>query len=74
VDGCRVDASGADLSRVNNTSLGSASGGIYGKAGAFVSEGSPLGRWPANLIHDGSDEVLGVSAGQQGVRQSTVRF
>ncbi len=58
VDGCRVDASGADLSRVNNTSLGSASGGIYGKAGAFVSEGSPLGRWPANLIHDGSDEVL----------------
>jgi DNA modification methylase len=58
VDGCRVDASGADLSRVNNTSLGSASGGIYGKAGAFVSEGSPLGRWPANLIHDGSDEVV----------------
>jgi site-specific DNA-methyltransferase (adenine-specific) len=60
VDGCRVDASGADLSRVNNTSLGSASGGIYGKAGAFVSEGSPLGRWPANLIHDGSDEVVGL--------------
>ena len=58
VDGCRVDASGANLSRVNNTSLGSASGGIYGKAGAFVSEGSPLGRWPANLIHDGSDEVV----------------
>jgi DNA modification methylase len=60
VDGCRVDASEADLSRVNNTSLGSASGGIYGKAGAFVSEGSPLGRWPANLIHDGSDEVVGL--------------
>jgi site-specific DNA-methyltransferase (adenine-specific) len=60
VDGCRVDASNADLSRVNNTSLGSASGGIYGKAGAFVSVGSPSGRWPANLIHDGSDEVVGL--------------
>jgi DNA modification methylase len=60
VDGCRVDASGADLSSVHNTSLGSASGGIYGKAGAFVSKGSPLGRWPANLIHDGSDEVVGL--------------
>jgi DNA modification methylase len=60
VDGCRVDASGADLSCVHNTSLGSASGGIYGKAGAFVSKGSPLGRWPANLIHDGSDEVVGL--------------
>jgi DNA modification methylase len=60
VDGCRVDASGVDLARVNNTSLGSASGGIYGKAGAFVSKGSPLGRWPANLIHDGSDEVVGL--------------
>jgi DNA modification methylase len=58
VDGCRVDASGADLSCVHNTSLGSASGGIYGKAGAFVSKGSPLGRWPANLIHDGSNEVV----------------
>jgi hypothetical protein len=50
IDGCRVDAAGADLSRVNNVSLGSASGGIYGKAGAFTSEGSVLGRWPANLI------------------------
>jgi site-specific DNA-methyltransferase (adenine-specific) len=60
VDGCRVDAAGADLSRVNNVSLGSASGGIYGKAGAFTSEGSALGRWPANLIHDGSDDVTGM--------------
>ena len=23
-------------------------------------EGSPLGRWPANLIHDGSEEVVGM--------------
>jgi len=58
VDGCRVGASGEDLSRVSNTSLGSAGGGIYGKAGAFVSEGSPLGRWPANLIHSGEDDAI----------------
>ena len=32
-------------------------------------ESNPLGRWPANLIHDGSDEVVGLfprSNGQQG--------
>jgi site-specific DNA-methyltransferase (adenine-specific) len=30
-----------------------------GYAGERVGS-SPLGRWPANLIHDGSDEVLGL--------------
>ena len=39
-------------------SLGSSSGGIYGAGSAFRSEGSPLGRFPANLCHDGSQEVL----------------
>lgn len=57
VDGCRV-AGEPTGERRNNVSLGSASGGIYGTAGAFVSEGHALGRWPANVIHDGSDEVM----------------
>ena len=36
---------------------------------ASVAKSEELGRWPANLIHDGSDEVLALfpqSAGQQG--------
>lgn len=57
IDGCRV-ATDETFRRKSNVSLGCASGGIYGKAGAFISEGSPLGRWPANLIHDGSEEVV----------------
>lgn len=68
IDGCRV-ATGDDLS-----------GGAYSDterknqffkaldagAGEYV---QPSGRWPANLIHDGSDEVVGLfpeSKGQQG--------
>jgi site-specific DNA-methyltransferase (adenine-specific) len=32
-------------------------GRYYKKPGEFV---QPAGRWPANLIHDGSDEVVGL--------------
>lgn len=57
IDGCRVEGEPTGERR-NNVSLGSASGGIYGDAGAFVSQGHELGRWPANIVHDGSDEVV----------------
>ena len=59
VDGCRVAGESTGI-RNNNTSLGSSGSGVYGKAGAFVSTPSDGGRWPANLIHDGSDEVVGL--------------
>lgn len=32
----------------------------YGKANPTLNPQSPLGRFPANLIHDGSDEVVGL--------------
>jgi len=57
IDGCRVKGEPVGERR-NNVSLGSSSGGIYGRAGAFISSGHDAGRWPANLIHDGSEEVL----------------
>jgi DNA modification methylase len=56
VDGCRVKGDmGADRAdgkprRTDNTK--------YGKANETINPQSPLGRWPANLIHDGSDEVV----------------
>lgn len=60
IDGCRVPTGGEDIgARNNNVSLGSASGGIYGSAGGFVSRPNDAGRWPANVVHDGSDEVVG---------------
>lgn len=50
IDGCRVGA--------GETVPG---GGIYGDGTAERSEPSHTqGRWPANLIHDGSDEVVGL--------------
>jgi site-specific DNA-methyltransferase (adenine-specific) len=57
VDGCRVGTE--STIRNNNVSLGGSGNHIYGSAGACVA-GSASGRWPANLIHDGSDEVVGL--------------
>lgn len=52
VDGCRVGTEGA---RNNGRKADSA---IYGKMGPTEKINYGMGRWPANLIHDGSDEVL----------------
>ena len=57
IDGCRI-AGEPTGERRNTVSLGSSSGGIYGAAGAFTTSGHDKGRWPANLIHDGSEKVL----------------
>ena len=74
IDGCRVPTDPA----VDDPRLGGAGTWNTGKMAKNVYEGgyagetvgsSPLGRWPANLIHDGSDEVLALfpdSKGQQG--------
>ena len=65
VDGCRVatnenlngGAYAAEGSRQVSGSLSASGMNVPGKTvgAAFV---QPEGRWPANLIHDGSDEVL----------------
>lgn len=58
VDGCRVD--GEDLPE-GRTRHG---GGIAGNASSYELPNHkapmPAGRWPANLLHDGSDEVEAV--------------
>ena len=71
VDGCRIDAPagngvwGSSNKTVNpdRTFVGSP------EADEYRTEQHPLGRFPANIIHDGSEEVLAVfpqSNGQQG--------
>lgn len=73
IDGCRVGLSDGDDSRLggNGTwATDKAATNVYegGYAGERIGS-SALGRWPANLIHDGSPEVLALfpqSAGQQG--------
>ncbi len=63
VDGCRVES---DLSEMEGRSGKSTPNKIYGANinGGGVAEGTwkpnTQGRWPANLIHDGSEEVTGL--------------
>lgn len=53
IDGCRVGSEGA-----RNNGRAAGTNGIYGHIGATEPTDYGKGRWPANLIHDGSDEVL----------------
>jgi len=59
VDGCRVGTDGGTAK--GNPPKGD-SNGIYGNGinGACDIVDLGKGRWPANLIHDGSDEVVGL--------------
>jgi DNA modification methylase len=65
IDGCRVGTSAADVAEMEGRSGKSTPNKIYGANinGGVVTEGtwkpSGAGRWPANVIHDGSDEVVG---------------
>lgn len=71
IDGCRVPTVGNDDGRWGN---GSRPGG-FGDVGAAKGSSTPngrkhdAGRWPANVLHDGSEEVLAAfpnAPGQQG--------
>ena len=61
VDGCRVGTEDAllgganrrPITRERNDGWGMRNGGSYGRE-------MPAGRWPANVIHDGSEEVVGL--------------
>lgn len=52
IDGCRVE--GESTERLNTAEMGYHGGNLA----AEYATGSTLGRWPANVIHDGSEEVL----------------
>jgi len=57
IDGCRVgteDDCARKPSLVHDTAAG------FGKGAAMGGRGHDAGRWPANLIHDGSEEVVGL--------------
>ncbi|MFG1413447.1 DNA methyltransferase [Xanthobacter sp. VTT E-85241] len=74
IDGCRVPASADDIA-IQRARSGGVMGAeiennVYGKGRIRKSAGNDLGRWPANVMHDGSDEVLATfpeSLGQRGV-------
>ena len=56
VDGCRIRLADGEAARTGNTERSSAVG--YGVASWHKSGTTPNhGRWPANVLHDGSDEA-----------------
>lgn len=68
IDACRVGTTGQDVTRVIESKESSGSGvynfnranqGSESMSGGFTKTQKD-GRWPANLIHDGSDEVVGM--------------
>lgn len=65
IDGCRVPTGGRPL-RESTAALNS--NGIYGEGlnGSKATGATDLGRWPANVIHDGSEEVLAGFPAQTG--------
>jgi site-specific DNA-methyltransferase (adenine-specific) len=69
VDGCRVQMNG-------ETPKGSGSNAgwcISSKSGNGGNQTPAAGRWPANLIHDGSEEVTGLFLSEDG-EKSAARF
>jgi site-specific DNA-methyltransferase (adenine-specific) len=55
IDGCRIDGAKPDTTRGASTT-GLAMRGTLGGQGRILDDGR--GRWPANVIHDGSAEVV----------------
>jgi DNA modification methylase len=70
IDACRV-ATGDKMQGSRNPS--SNTGTIYGVDNGGTYEQNAAGRWPANVIHDGSDEVLAAFAafGERGTTGAT---
>lgn len=63
IDGCRVEPTGESREREGEASQDKRyidAGCVNLAAKPGIRGGSPNGRWPANLIHDGSDEVIGL--------------
>ena len=54
IDGCRVESDGSHKRCFQPTNNERS---VYGKQAGFMPSNKE-GRWPANLIHDGSDEVI----------------
>ena len=57
IDGCRIESNGTHGSAASAGLVQDPRPGIA-YSGGIISPPHPAGRWPSNLIHDGSDEVL----------------
>lgn len=76
IDGCRVGTEQRTYSPKGTTTNASMIRVAEDRVGTSGAEVTVQGRWPANVVHDGSDEVVGAfpdSKGQQGDLNATGR-
>lgn len=70
IDACRVPTENESVSNHSRSAEAAVSKGKYGDSTAqetHQTAGQQLGRFPANLIHDGSDEVLALFPDSKGM-------
>lgn len=67
IDKCRVGTEIVEAGRAGRGDCDGYSGGLKGQE----TGGSSMGRWPANVIHDGSDEVLALFPDSKGQLAAT---
>jgi hypothetical protein len=58
IDGCRVSLNGEETPKGSGNATAKKTEQEWGFVGNGGNETSPLGRFPANVIHDGSEEVV----------------
>lgn len=58
IDGCRIEAPEGSVVRMAHAETGSKRGYDGGLKGGARTDAQTLGRWPANIVHDGSGEVV----------------
>lgn len=75
IDGCRVETE-ETITNHSRSAEASISKGKYGDSKeqkTHQTEGQSLGRWPANFLHEGSEEVVGLfpetTSGKPGIRR-----
>ena len=79
VDGCRVNGGDSKALAKNwdRATVTDMRGGNYGNGeagGVALTTNAPTGRWPANLIHDGSEDVVGLLPDRKPATSRTKRF
>jgi site-specific DNA-methyltransferase (adenine-specific) len=72
VDGCRVGVASDDANHRHNPSEGNGGANSIFGVGGHNGNLQATGRWPANLIHDGSEEVLAGFPESDGCQPHTI--
>lgn len=60
IDACRIETEGFPKSKFPKGDNYSAAGYEHGTKNIRLTETENLGRWPANILHDGSAEAIGI--------------